>query len=703
MSSCGMFANCVRPGSAVFGQDIDLGARIYHDEFGSSYIYTQPDWSWENEDRFYYNVTPSGNPDEVILYVPSNPPVDQAEYDSWPANIKSIIPFQWSGDYTRGGWASAFSGNETQFHDPSDVVSFPMYYVGLRQCGWGRWVGLKSYITGERGRCEFKTSADVGAVVGMMFKAIARAVSFIPGVGTIMGPILGGIGAIASGENISAVMLEAASNAVPGGGVATAAAKTAIKTAQSLAEGKDVGTAILDGTRKALEQAGAPVEVLDGFDVCVALGTGKGLQDAGFRVLGRYIQSSNVYESGTKFLDSVSKAKAIGVSPEKFLTVALSKDVYRAAGPVAAEKLAPLLEEVPFKPNLRNMPSEELAIMYGVTEPIARAAQVIGQYGYVNQKVKEEILKTIQQRIWEKWGMQAFEEGPLNLKYKEALLKKHDETLKLGMTLEGNRFTDYYYQEYPQMSMTAGRVASGGLGSPLNPGTDAGIRVQLDGIGADAIAKGPASFAYKKAKLANDVQRRTFNIGIGALVQGKWTPEQMDYWMRGLGSDQFIGWTAAKKIWGDNLLVGGKERVALQEAGAAISAADPIYAAARKTVPGANGQRGFDIAMGQLLGHTGYDVELESVRNTIDHDPELRSGFDTAVAVVRGRQNAQVPAGMTAGQAAGFLTTEGLKGNPSGAIKTSVMGNVASDAQAREGAKAQMSFFDKVLDFLGLL
>lgn len=474
-----------------------LGARIYTDDYGSPYVRRR--WELESEDQWWVPADPKNLAAGIIEYLPKWP-ADPA-WASWPAEWRAIVPEEWSGDFTRGGWASAWRNDaasqayvapDVQIWDLTREPSRPFYayaegtglammralYASLRTCGWGRWVGLRSSVTNERGRCEGKTSIDlstlgadirdhfraVGGKMGAVLRALAKLVSFVPGVGTVAAAVLAGIGSLAAGEPLDAAVLDAAMNAIPGGGFAKDAAQLGASAARKLIEGGSIGDAALEGLRQVLVQNGAPEAALTAFDIGVALGTGEGLQRAGFRALNLFVPGDDFLERGLAYTQAIERARALGQPIQEVLTKTLGSELARIDN--AAAQLGPVLEAIDRNPAKLAMGSRELAEEERVPEPVARAAQVIMRDGVADEELRRRLTMTSTEKLFEKFGGKAVAAEPPSLT--EQLLNERlqrgiaiDDSITyaaqraaqnaaLQRSAEANRATSFVYQYQQQ-------------------------------------------------------------------------------------------------------------------------------------------------------------------------------------------------------------------------------------------------------------
>lgn len=439
-----------------------LGSRIYHDDFGTPYV-RRAVFDWSDPDFQLGWAQPYDVAEPAQGYVVFLPrwPADP-NYALWPDWLRSIVPLEWSGDFTRGGWASGFRedggelGASGKYVPPltltaGEAQQARTMYALLRMCGWGRWSGQRSSTTGERSPCRIDTRIDlstladdiadhfraVGGKVGLVFKAIAKIVSFIPGIGTLAAAVLAGVGSLAAGEDIGEALIDAAANAVPGGGIAQDAVRAGAAFARELAEGGDFGTAALAAARKGLEAQGVPTEALAAFDVGVALGTGQGLQEAGFKALNLFVRGNDTLERGLSYAKEMTKAAQSDRPIEQVLASSLGDEVQRVAGADASRQLSPVVSKLVADRSLLRAGSDALAQAMGVAEPIARAAQAVMRTGVRDFELERFLTMTPTQRAIEKYGAQAvaskdFAPSWTETKANQYLLRKaiEDDSLK---------------------------------------------------------------------------------------------------------------------------------------------------------------------------------------------------------------------------------------------------------------------------------
>lgn len=327
-----------------------------------------------------------------------------SRWQSWPSAIRAVVPLELSAEFVE--WA----GDPVALgHSPAHA-GYQAFLVGV--CGVG---GLRSQrcigygLTDARlwtsiGRSASWAAEQAGATVGAALRSVAPAFSFIPGIGQGIAVALSAAGALAAGENIGAALLEAASNAIPGGGYARMAFQAAAEMGGALLEGQNIGDAALAAARSAAESTAGPMAAA-AFDAGLAIARGKALQDAGFAALKSFARGNDLAERAAAFGESVTRAAVEGRPVESVLTDALASELGRVAGDSARGQLGPVVDRLLADPSLREVGSDRLALLVGVAEPIARAAQVVTRGGVVDVPLRDALLRSASQRAIERYGL----------------------------------------------------------------------------------------------------------------------------------------------------------------------------------------------------------------------------------------------------------------------------------------------------------
>lgn len=218
-----------------------------------------------------------------------------------------------------------------------------------------------------------KDVAKVAAPLLSVVKAIApfaqTALSFVPGVGTVVNGAIAAGSALAQGKSITQALIDTAAASIPGGPIA----KQAFNTGLAIVKGQNVTTAALDAVRNQIPGGLAGKAA---FDTAVALAHGQSVQKAALSGVSKAAQSA--VSSVANLARSQSMSVLDHLSP--FSTRALSSVGPRLLG--AASQALPSILPTPVKmvaqavlnrPELRSVPIAELARRMNVTEHDARA------------------------------------------------------------------------------------------------------------------------------------------------------------------------------------------------------------------------------------------------------------------------------------------------------------------------------------------
>lgn len=186
----------------------------------------------------------------------------------------------------------------------------------------------------------------------------AMVAPFIPGIGTGVAAALGAANALASGQPITAALIEAARSALPGGAIA----QVGFDTAMNLAKGKNVGEALLASARSRLP--GGPAAQA-AFDAAVALARGKRLQDAAFAAAGRILPPSPYAADALSFVRKVTSGQNIQRAALSTVGNHILNRIERQTGPIRPSARA----------GVRQVPSRVVGSQRARAAALARARQ----------------------------------------------------------------------------------------------------------------------------------------------------------------------------------------------------------------------------------------------------------------------------------------------------------------------------------------
>jgi hypothetical protein len=157
---------------------------------------------------------------------------------------------------------------------------------------------------------------DVGGAIGKIVKAAAPFISMIPGVGTLAGATIYAVGSVAAGDRIDDVAISTVESALPAN--VRASYRQAIDMGYAVARGENVEEQVLQLAREEARLLGGP-QAVAAFDTGIAVGKGRGLQDAGFKLMGAWVQGSTAGERAVVFARDVIEAKKRGKRLDEFL------------------------------------------------------------------------------------------------------------------------------------------------------------------------------------------------------------------------------------------------------------------------------------------------------------------------------------------------------------------------------------------------
>jgi len=235
--------------------------------------------------------------------------------------------------------------------------------------------------------------------IGTALTVASGIVSFIPGVGTAAGVVLGAAGALASGAPIDDIAISAAAGAVPGGALAKTAFMAGAHATVAIAEGKPIDGIALEAARGALESSGLTGSQLDAalaaFDAGAALAQGKALQEAGFAAVKDLVPGDGLGAQVVSFSERAAKAIQKGQSVESYLEDEAAADLKAALPELASMTEKPLasvaaalpttianltsslMSQIARNPDMANWSSQDIANALDVPEPAARIAKAL--------------------------------------------------------------------------------------------------------------------------------------------------------------------------------------------------------------------------------------------------------------------------------------------------------------------------------------
>jgi hypothetical protein len=187
-------------------------------------------------------------------------------------------------------------------------------------------------------------AAAAGKQLALVIKAAAPFIAMIPGIGTgISMAITAGAG-LASGDRIDTVTLNAIETAIPENHKATF--RKTVDISYAAARGQRIDKLAIELLRKEAGEKGGP-EAQAVFDAGLAVGTGKGLQDAGFKLMGAWVKGDDSASArAIQFGLDVREAAAQGLTVKEFLIRQAQKEFFRRVP--AAEQVYVLADAIKY-------------------------------------------------------------------------------------------------------------------------------------------------------------------------------------------------------------------------------------------------------------------------------------------------------------------------------------------------------------------
>lgn len=126
--------------------------------------------------------------------------------------------------------------------------------------------------------------------IGTIIQAAAPFIGMIPGIGMGVSMAITAGAGLAAGDRIDKAAIDTISVAVPK--TAKKSFDNAVAIGYAAARGQRVDEMLVDAGRREAERTGGP-QAAAAFDAGIAIGSGQGLQDAGFLVLGTWVKGAD--------------------------------------------------------------------------------------------------------------------------------------------------------------------------------------------------------------------------------------------------------------------------------------------------------------------------------------------------------------------------------------------------------------------------
>lgn len=533
----------------------------------------------------------------------------------------------------------------------------------------------------------------IGTAICKVIKAVAPFIAMIPGVGTVIGAGLYAVGSLGAGDRIDQVVIDTIEQVLPDG--VKTQFKEAVDIGYDIGRGKPWSQAAIDLGRTQAMADGGP-QAVGAFDAGIALGTGKGLQEAGFKLLGAWAAGTNSDERALSFIAAMAQATAEGKTIQQVLFAGAQTAFFSA---VPAAQQAYVLEQ---------------AIQYFIAHP-------------------DEVVDPDTSAIADRLGIpiDAIRAAIVCLRQMAdgTLVPDPGATQQFNVIFAANVKTNATATGGASMFQAA-------LGLPeLASSKLANDAYQAKGY---ALSQTDPVAMATRATNGNALWKRGYDIGT-AITNGKSVdgPGQKALAATLLDPNEVAGYQAAQKIQYQLTLskastmntVTGLGRMiplarqqqldALQVTGAAQAQSNPTIAILRASDPNPLFTKGFDMAIagcaGTSIGGNGQDAiraDLGTYVGGGQAATQAQHGFDVGQSLAHGMTKASlglVTLSANPAVAGGQMVVTGIAGGvqtpdqKAAIVQTVVTANPAVKAGAAATVPTvQKSFFQKVWDFFGL-
>jgi hypothetical protein len=581
---------------------------------------------------------------------------------------------------------------------------------------------------------------DAGGTIGNIVKHAAPFIAMIPGVGTLAGAAIYAVGAVAAGDRISDVAINSVEGALPA--EARGLYRKGIDIGYQVGRGANIKNELIAaGREEARLQGGAPA--VAAYDTGIAIGQGRGLQDAGFQVMGAWVAGNTAGERAVLFAKDAAEAARTGKSLEDFLVDAGAHQLIESI-PLAKQGQA-LAAAIQY---FLNHPEElldhsgyvkdyldiyDMAERAGIPASALRSAITI-----VLQMIDGKILVIPSTRRLDRVNhvisMAAIEAGGFAVA--ETAKAANDTAAARGQTIINSGATWAPIDSPVRASLFDIRNKYRDWTTTIKHTT------RYDPVSGVTVKE---NWTEVRSDTVNDTWRRGFDVGIGVCegASADGPGQQKARASLTLLAAQY-GFDAAQAIQFDRTkkaaftkgitamasrVVSAADRTTLE--GLAIKgqniARDPMVAAARALNPDPRFRWGFDIGSATCQGSSipgpGQDATRAKLSpltlggglayNVPSTDPNARGsneamqGFDVAQALQHGiTKTGSAQVGGSPSTGAGTLIANGLSGstNP-GDVKAAVAQTTFADPSMKQAVATTLSekkgFIAKVLEFFG--
>lgn len=282
------------------------------------------------------------------------------------------------------------------------------------------------------------------------------------------------------------------------------ASLAAFDAAVAVKNGGDATDVVLAAARAYLEQAGG-APALVAFDVGVALGQGKALQDAGFSALKNFVRGNDAASRALVFAEKMAKAAREGKSLARVLAEELISDVGRYGVARAAGELGNILDG--WRPEFSEWGVDSLAARFGVSALMAQAAQAVMRTGEPDAELYAKLTQTGVEQAIAKFGERFVASRELNASYADVRSEQRAEALEVLIRLPSDSLS--YAAAKAEAPVRAGarvRVSAGSTNFP-EPAPDELLEL------LEVVAEAPAPVVKPRTGVVGNV---ALGVTVGA-------------------------------------------------------------------------------------------------------------------------------------------------------------------------------------------
>lgn len=319
--------------------------------------------------------------DRPDFHSPYYPPVTIEEWETYPSQYRSILPYEWTGDIALIRDITVKTGEaliEDRNH-PERIWVDAGILMQLKTCGFVSVYSGSCPVPRDEKLHTYERSiqanyAKMRATVGTLLDGVAAVVSFVPVIGQVISVVLSAAAAVATRRPIGGAIVDTVLGALPAG-TRTAVAPAAEFGKRMLA-GDSVDDAAIAAARSIVLRDFGEIAAT-AFDLVLAASRGTDLQEAGFALAFRWFPGTSAGDRAARFSLRMIQAASRGESIERVL-VKESLVELRQSGTVALvaaqKKVDDAVRALLAEPRNYIGSFEAFARAYGFPVEVARAA-----------------------------------------------------------------------------------------------------------------------------------------------------------------------------------------------------------------------------------------------------------------------------------------------------------------------------------------